>query len=132
MNIYNEFAPQTFINLKNNDVFISLPGILNWIINNSALESIPARNWDITDLKSFLIKHNINIISKQESDFKFAFNDINYTANMQITPDEEFGASNTKRVELLNSNDLLKLVKLLQLGNSTTKQYQELMFKGFY
>lgn len=132
MNIYNEFAPQTFINLKNNDVFISLPGILNWIINNSALESIPARNWNITDLKSFLIKHNINIISKQESNFKFAFNDINYTANMQITPDEEFGASNTKRVELLNSNDLLKLVKLLQLGNSTTKQYQELMFKGFY
>lgn len=123
-----EFAPQTFIDLNNAEVFVSLSGVLQWIIDNSALPGIQSRKWEIGDLSNFLKKHDIDIVSKHRKDLSFSFIDRNDELNKYTGK-----ADKPEIVEMLNSKNLLKLIKKLQRDNSCTKkEYQETMFKGFY
>lgn len=129
---YKEFQFNTYLNLENGQVLVTLPGVLKWIVNSSASKVDTTKNWDEKQLRAFLKKEGINPIVVSRKDCILA--EIHNNHHETKFYDEK--ADSQKEISFLDSKMILKLIKLIQKGNKRSlqsgKEYKEVMFTGFY
>lgn len=121
MNKYNEFAPQTYLNLTDGTTAFSINGILSWLL--PALNFVTNQKWDHEKLISYLKSNQIDVISADHDEITFAINSL---GNFKNEEDAELD-----KIELLSTENLTRLINLIDRTNNDNI-YMEIMFKGFY
>lgn len=118
---YKEFAPQTYLDLINSSVIVSVNGLLKWLI--TAPNFITSEKWNYYKLVSVAIANNIDLIFVNHNEISFAKNSHDEFKNEDDTKLNE--------VEFIDVKNLTKLIKLIDRSNKNNI-YMEIMFKGFY
>lgn len=121
MRNFENFAPNTYYNINNSEVYLSFNGVLKWLI--TAPNFITSRKWTRTKLIDYLNANQIDYILAKHDKINFAQN---RHAQVKDETDEKLAC-----LELLNIKNLTQLVKLID-ENKHDKTYQEIMFKGCY